>query len=396
MPLTKLAFDRSVRSFDADRRMHVEVSNISKAMVSPYMGSEIPEAAALGLDSAKVYMLLRDPIELEKAAPTFRNLPLLIQHVPVSADEPRKDLVVGSTGSDVAFDAPYLKVSLSVWDSPAIAGIQTKDQAELSSAYRYRADMTPGVYEGTAYDGVMRDLIGNHVALVDVGRAGSDVVVADLNPFSKDPEMKKKQRLIAAKADARKALGSIAQDAAPALAELDKIFDTLAMDAGDDDKEDDDKKKPAMDEDDESGDDYEDDPDNAGKRRKKVKAAADADEDLKGPEVTKTAMDAAIKKAVSDATKQTKADMEALHVARKEVAPMVGEVAMDSAEAVYKFALDHAKVDIEGVHPSAYRSLVRMAGEKAKPAASGLLGMDSATRKAATDQFPQLSRFGRK
>ncbi|MCV5420626.1 DUF2213 domain-containing protein, partial [Escherichia coli] len=32
------------------------------------------------------------------------------------------------------------------------------------------------------YDGVMRDIVGNHVALVTEGRAGSDVVVGDSIP----------------------------------------------------------------------------------------------------------------------------------------------------------------------------------------------------------------------
>jgi hypothetical protein len=39
--------------------------------------------------------------------------------------------------------------------------------------------MTPGMYEGQRYDGVMRDIQGNHVALVEVGRAGPDVMAAD-------------------------------------------------------------------------------------------------------------------------------------------------------------------------------------------------------------------------
>jgi len=396
MTKTEFAFDKSVRHFDVDGRLHVDLSNISKAMVCPYMGSEIPGADTLGLDAGKVYMLLRDPQELERAAPTFRNLPLLIQHVPVSAEEPRKDLVVGSTGSDVEFNAPYLSVSLSVWDAPAIAGIESKDQAELSSAYRYTPDMTPGVYEGTEYDGVMRNIVGNHVALVDVGRAGPDVVVGDSNPF-KGKTMKKGQRLIAAKTDARKALdGLIAQDADLSL--LDKLLARLAMDA---EKEDDKEKAVAEDE---SDDDlYEDDPDNAGKRRKKVVAAADdstgADPDGKAkdlpakPEVTKAAMDSAIAVAVEAATKKVRADMEALHVARKEVAPMVGEVALDSAEAVYKFALDHAKVDVVGVHPSAYRSLVKMAC--APKAAVPAFAQDAAAAAKVTEQFPQLARFNK-
>ena len=42
--------------------------------------------------------------------------------------------------------------------------------------------MTPGVYEGHRYDGIMTNIRGNHVALVKDGRAGTDVVVQDAMP----------------------------------------------------------------------------------------------------------------------------------------------------------------------------------------------------------------------
>ena len=49
--------------------------------------------------------------------------------------------------------------------------------------------MTPGTYEGEHFDGVMRNLRFNHVALVREGRAGPDVVVQDENPFFKRMDM---------------------------------------------------------------------------------------------------------------------------------------------------------------------------------------------------------------
>lgn len=407
-----------MRSIDVDGRMHVQVSNISKANVCPYYGREIPGAESLGLSPDKIYMLLRDPDELARAASTFNNIPLLSKHVPVSVDEPQKDLIVGSTGTNAVFDAPYLKNSLVVWDAVAIAGIDTKEQCELSSAYRYTADMTPGVFEGVAYDGVMRNIQGNHVALVEVGRAGPDVVVGDANPFQQPMEydpMKASRKAIAVKA----ALGAylrplIAQDAAigdlgalvrgvtaatfaqdqarivkdvtakftkadpEALAQVIK----LAADA-EPDEEEDDKKKPAEDEDDE---------DEAKKKTEAEKQAADDEEDDKKD---KAAMDAAIKSAVSATEKATIQRMNAIRQAEKEVQPFIGEVvAQDSAEAVYKLALDAAKVDLTGVHASAYGAMVRMLpkpGDVKQPR----VAMDAELENTFAKQFPTAGKLVR-
>jgi hypothetical protein len=167
------------RRYDADGRLHILRTPISKATVNPYYGKEIPDAARLGLEPERVYQLLRDSGELAKAAPSFARNQLMFQHTAVSADDPKQDSIAGTIGSEVEFLAPYLVADLCIWDADAIAGVETGTVRELSASYRYRADMTPGMYEGQRYDGVMRDIQGNHVALVKSGRAGSDVMAAD-------------------------------------------------------------------------------------------------------------------------------------------------------------------------------------------------------------------------
>lgn len=181
------ALDRagaSSRSYDEDGRLHVDEANISKAVVNPYWGREI-NAVMEGkpgwhpLEPDRKYWLLRDPEELAKAAGTFNHLPILSEHVPVSADAHKPELVIGATGTDAEFRAPYLTNSLVFWPRSAINKIEDGDERQLSCAYKYEADMTPGTYEGRRYDGVMRNIVGNHVALVKDGRAGTDVAVGD-------------------------------------------------------------------------------------------------------------------------------------------------------------------------------------------------------------------------
>jgi uncharacterized protein len=189
-----LASDRSLRSVDADGHMRVEESRISKANICPYLGKEIPGWEQLGLDPEKTYRLFRDPEELKKGADTFTGKPLLITHVPVDADEPQKDLWVGTVGK-VTWEDPYLvSRPLMVLTQEAIDAINSRKQRELSSAYRYDAVMEPGAWGGESYDGRMVNIRGNHVAIVSEGRAGPDVHVADALP----PELRRMNRTLAA------------------------------------------------------------------------------------------------------------------------------------------------------------------------------------------------------
>lgn len=386
-----IAQDRSLRSYDQDGRLHVESSNISKATVNPYYGGEIPNYRQLGLEPKKVYYLLRDPEELEKAAPTFNNLPLLNKHIPVSADEPQKEMIAGTTGSDTVFEDGYLKCSLAVWDAEAIAGIESGEQVELSSAYRYTADMTAGEFEGRHYDGVMRDIVGNHVALVDVGRAGRDVVVSDADPFNK------KENTMKLKAGAKARIQAavqplLAQDAELSPDELLQVIGSLtnevqtAQDDGeelppenvenvgtDEDGQDDGENNTAPAEDEEPEKTAEDEAPEApeGGAPKPAQDAA----------ISKMAMDAAIQKAVAAERKRA----QALAAAQREVAHIVGDVAMDNAADVYKFALEQSGIDVTGVHPSAYRAMVGMLGKPKQP-----MAQDAAK---TAEQFPGLSRI---
>ena len=93
------------------------------------------------------------------------------------------------------------------------------------------------------------------------------------------------------------------------------------------------------------------------------------------------AMAAAIKRAVEAERKRS----QALAPAQREVAHIVGDVAMDNAADVYKFALEQSGIDVTDVHPSAYRVMVGMLGKPKQP-----MAQDAAK---TAEQFPGLSRI---
>lgn len=178
-----IAFDAaSLRRLDANGYLHVAASHLTKEQIAPYLGREIGGWQTLGLDPERVYQGLRPADELQKAAATFNGLPLQLEHHPDSAAAPQKLARVGSLGTSAVWNPPYIDNALTITDAAAIAAVESGRCRELSCAYLFDADFTPGVWQGRHYDFVMRNIRGNHVALVAQGRAGADVAVADAAP----------------------------------------------------------------------------------------------------------------------------------------------------------------------------------------------------------------------
>lgn len=353
----KFAFDKaSVRTYDDDGMMHVALTPISKSNVCIYYGKEIPDSESLGLEPNKAYRLLRDPEELRKAVSTFNNKPLLNKHIGVTVIDPPKEAIVGSTGERAEFDGTYLKNSLVIWDIDSILGVETDKQKEISSSYRYRLDMTPGEYEGEAYDGVMRDIVCNHVAIVPSGRAGPDVFVYDSKPTG-NILMTLKEKLMAV------IKPYLANDEKPD--EVEKKVDEVIKDDATQAEKDNESEAERLKREEKELKEREE-----RERKDRERKADDSEDDDKKAKDNKIAMDAAI-----SAVERRFMD---LRQAERDVRPVVGELACDSAEEVYRTALkqmgceDHATLP-SGALRSVFNTLAKaptMAQDSAPIAAS--------------------------
>jgi hypothetical protein len=383
--------------------------------VNPYYGREIPGFEDLGLAPDQIYRLFRDPVELERGAATFARLPILSEHVPVTVDTPRPDLVVGAIGSEIVFDSPYLDADLCVWDAGAIAGIETDKVRELSCAYRYVPVMEAGTFEGQPYDGRMTEIQGNHLALVEVGRAGADVVVADRNPFTfKESAMKMTKlgkALFAALCVASPVLA--ADSALPALVgpatrknfktadvrakllALDASLDSNKLDAVLDAILDVEQEPKAVETPAAAADESP-----ADKVRAMLAGKVD-DETLNAicaliapPAAAADAdpVDPGMKKEdVTAAMDGLRKDMREAEEARRDVRAVVGDViGMDSAAEVYGFALDHLKVDRKDVEgAAALRALFKVASAKSSNQTAHV-AQDAG---GLVEKFPAVGRF---
>lgn len=376
----------SQRTIDESGHLHVARTVLSKAGVNPYFGREIPGYLELGLGPDKVYQMLRDPGALKDGSNTFRGKPLLIKHEYTDAEDHKTDLVIGSIGSNTDYDdnTDTLYGDLTVWDAEAIELIDAKKMEELSASYWYRAAMTPGVYKGINYHGIMLDIRGNHVALVARGRIGRDAIISDSLPFELEFPMLKtgaKQKIsaklqalakagIANDSDVEEVVREVAENIEhkpvfdnDRLRELagdnyEKIVELIGGRADDESpaKPEGGADKPAEDEDEGK---------KAKAERKQLEETDRDDRDAKKDDKKETAMDA---DAIA-ASVQSK--IEAKYQARDKVEPLVGRIALDGfkdASEIYAYALKHAGIACDGVNEAGLMQMVSLAADqKAKP-----------------------------
>ena len=181
--IERVALDaESKRTYDDNGFLHVSISPLTRVQVAPYHGNEIPGWQSLGLDPERIYKGYRSAEELSKpeTIESVNGIPIQLMHHMDYADNPAKATRVGSTGTDAAFHDPYLTNSLHIQDKKAIDRINDGSMRELSLAYRYKPIFTAGVSpDGEKYDFLMTDISANHLALVDEGRAGHEVLVYD-------------------------------------------------------------------------------------------------------------------------------------------------------------------------------------------------------------------------
>lgn len=351
-----LAFDRFLkvgqsRMMDDNGFLHVEGSNLTKVGVFPYLGREIPNSQELGLDLDAVYQVLRPEDELRKATVSFNRIPVLSKHVIDGSEETdARRYRVGSTGDKAVFEFPYVKNSLTVFNVEDIENIEKGFKREISAAYWYVPVKKAGVFEGQPYDLVMTEISANHVALVEKGRSGKDVLVADsAEETQKGTEQMKLEQIIEKVTGTLKGAG-VKEDV------IKTILSHFEEPAKDDDKSDDKKdeskeedkgkesktEKKAEDEKTEDSKDGDKSKEAKDEDKKDESKEDDKKDEDKGKEKKDAAMDAM--KAIEDSV------ADRFHAARAVVA-VLGEInpmSFDSGEAIYRKALQISGVATDG------------------------------------------------
>lgn len=183
---------QSSRIADGNGNIEIKGNPITKVGVFPYYGRQIDPSGAAGLDPNKIYQVYRPEEELnnEDTINSFKLIPFVNDHTMLGAGiglTPAEEKgVEGTIGEDVYFEAPYLKCNLKIFSTELMKEIDENNKKDLSIGYRCAYDITSGVYDGQQYDAIQRKIRGNHLALVDQGRAGPDVAVLDDQIYTYD------------------------------------------------------------------------------------------------------------------------------------------------------------------------------------------------------------------
>ena len=119
--------------------------------------------------------------ETEVASPeslaSFAGKAITLEHPPVLLDSANtKDYQIGFSGTEVVYDNGFVRAVMTITDEEAIKRIMRGDAKEVSAGYRVNYEATPGVTDsGENYDGIQKEINGNHIAVVRRGRAGPQV-----------------------------------------------------------------------------------------------------------------------------------------------------------------------------------------------------------------------------
>lgn len=156
----------------------IENNPITKVGVYPYLGKQISQDC----EPDKIYYVLRPKEELfrKETLDSLRLIPLIDGHTMIGKDftAPEDKGLDGTLGDNVSHDTDTIYNDLKIISNKMKEEIKN-GKKELSLGYFCRYDKQPGTYKGQRYDYVQRDIIANHLALVDKGRMGADVRVYD-------------------------------------------------------------------------------------------------------------------------------------------------------------------------------------------------------------------------
>lgn len=162
-------------------------ARFARSGIYEYAGRDVGKPE---MDKVRVYRP-DEEVFAQDAMASFAHRPITNDHPDdnVNSQTWKRD-AVGFTDGRVARDGDFVVVPMMITDQASIDDVDA-GKAELSAGYDCDLEFVDGeTDQGQKYDAIMRNIRGNHIAIVDKGRAGSECRIGDRFE-EKDMQLKK-------------------------------------------------------------------------------------------------------------------------------------------------------------------------------------------------------------
>lgn len=158
-----------------DGRLVVD-ARFARAGIYHYTGSEVGRA---DMATVRVYRPPEEVFDADSMG-SFAFKAVTDDHPPVLVDASNWTRYSrGISDGEVKRDGEFVRIPMMLADAALVADVEA-GKKELSAGYEAELTFEVGITgAGEHYDAVMRNIRGNHIAVVDKGRAGAECSIAD-------------------------------------------------------------------------------------------------------------------------------------------------------------------------------------------------------------------------
>lgn len=171
-----------MKTVDINGFWEIKDNPLTKEGVFMYLGRQIdPDGSKWGLDADRIYWVYRSKKEIssEETLHSFEGVPFIDEHDMLGEGCSNTDYKnIAGTIHNIRIKGDVMIGDFKIY-SEKVKSLIRQGKKQLSLGYRAAFQKKCGMFKGKAYDFIQVGIVGNHVALVECGRCGSDVRIYD-------------------------------------------------------------------------------------------------------------------------------------------------------------------------------------------------------------------------